>query len=152
MVDQRLAEAWISRRRRRSRCSAAQTPILLDHRRPLLPDCCHWAFSASTLWHTMAWAIISGVLASTGLTLLWSRRLCAGVESGRSCVPGVRVRAWKGRAATSGWPVSEGDKLKRANCLTAFAECLQCAPVSDDCRDHWCYTKPDMSAAVPMPG
>jgi multidrug efflux pump subunit AcrB len=34
------------------------------------------AFSASTLWPPMAWAIISGLLASTLLTLLVIPALC----------------------------------------------------------------------------
>ena len=41
------------------------------------------AFSSSTLWPPMAWAIISGLLASTVLTLLVVPSLCIKVIRGR---------------------------------------------------------------------
>ncbi|HEC46153.1 MAG TPA: efflux RND transporter permease subunit, partial [Pseudomonas xinjiangensis] len=75
VVDQRLAEGMSVQEAVAEAVARRTRPILLTTATTiagLLP----LAFSASTLWPPMAWAIISGLLASTMLTLLVVPAVC----------------------------------------------------------------------------
>jgi multidrug efflux pump subunit AcrB len=75
VVDQRLAEGMEIKEAVAEAIVRRTRPILLTTATTiagLLP----LAFSSSTLWPPMAWAIISGLLASTVLTLLVIPAVC----------------------------------------------------------------------------
>ncbi len=86
VIDRKLQEGESIRHAVRMAVEQRTRPILLTTGTTvagLLP----LAFSSSTLWPPMAWAIISGLLASTVLTLLVVPSLCIKLIHGR--VPGM---------------------------------------------------------------